>query len=59
MRSCLDPESKYCARNYYTLPVVLTRGERVFGWDDAGKKYLEWTGRDLRRKRHRGTCFNA
>lgn len=37
----MDLENQYCARNYHPLPVVLTRGEGVFLWDDAGKKYLD------------------
>ena len=34
-------EAQYCAHNYHPLPVVLTRGEGVFVWDDHGKKYLD------------------
>ena len=34
-------EAEHCARNYHPLPVVLTRGEGVFVWDDTGKKYLD------------------
>lgn len=34
-------ETQYCARNYRPLPVVLTRGEGVFVWDENGKKYLD------------------
>lgn len=41
MNRMIDLESKYCAHNYHPLPVVLTRGEGVFVWDDAGKKYLD------------------
>ncbi len=41
MSSSMALESKYCAHNYHPLPVVLTRGEGVFVWDDAGKKYLD------------------
>lgn len=37
----MDLETQYCAHNYHPLPVVLTRGEGVFVWDDAGKKYLD------------------
>jgi len=37
----IDLEARYCAHNYHPLPVVLTRGEGVFVWDDAGKKYLD------------------
>lgn len=41
MNSGIDLEARYCARNYYPLPVVLTRGDGVYVWDDAGKKYLD------------------
>ena len=34
-------EAQYCAHNYHPLPVVLTKGEGVFVWDDHGKKYLD------------------
>lgn len=34
-------EAQYCAHNYHPLPVVLTRGEGVFVWDEDGKKYLD------------------
>ena len=34
-------EARYCAHNYHPLPVVLTRGEGVFVWDEDGKKYLD------------------
>jgi len=37
----MDLEKQYCAHNYHPLPVVLTRGEGVFVWDDAGTKYLD------------------
>lgn len=41
MSSSMTLESEYCAHNYHPLPVVLTRGEGVFVWDDAGNKYLD------------------
>jgi ornithine--oxo-acid transaminase len=34
-------EAQYCAHNYHPLPVVLTRGEGVFVWDENGKRYLD------------------
>jgi ornithine--oxo-acid transaminase len=37
----IELESRYCAHNYHPLPVVLTRGEGVYLWDDAGKRYLD------------------
>jgi ornithine--oxo-acid transaminase len=41
MTSRIDLEARYCAQNYKPLPVVLTRGEGVYVWDEAGKKYLD------------------
>ncbi len=41
MSSTMDLETQYCAHNYHPLPVVLTRGEGVFVWDEDGKKYLD------------------
>ena len=41
MNDRIDLESRYCAHNYHPLPVVLTRGEGVFVWDEAGNKYLD------------------
>jgi len=41
MTSRMDLEAQYCAQNYRPLPVVLTRGEGVYVWDDTGKKYLD------------------
>ena len=41
MNRHIDLEERFCARNYHPLPVVLTRGEGVHVWDDAGKKYLD------------------
>lgn len=35
-------ESRYLARNYNPLPVVLARGEGVWVWDTDGKKYLDF-----------------
>lgn len=37
-------EDKYCAHNYAPLPVVLTRGEGVYVWDDQGRRYLDMLG---------------
>ena len=37
----MDLEARYCAHNYHPLPVVLARGEGVYVWDEAGKKYLD------------------
>lgn len=41
MTNSMSLEAQYCAHNYHPLPVVLTRGEGVFVWDDTGKKYLD------------------
>ena len=41
MNDRIDLESRYCAHNYHPLPVVLTRGEGVYVWDEAGNKYLD------------------
>ncbi len=41
MSNTIDLEAQYCAHNYHPLPVVLTRGEGVFVWDEDGKKYLD------------------
>jgi len=35
-------EDKYGAHNYHPLPVVLAKGEGVFVWDVAGKKYYDF-----------------
>ena len=34
-------ERRYGATNYAPLPVVLTRGEGVWLWDDQGERYLD------------------
>jgi ornithine--oxo-acid transaminase len=41
MSSAIELENRYCAHNYHPLPVVLTRGEGVYVWDDEGNKYLD------------------
>lgn len=41
MSSTIEIEEQYCAHNYHPLPVVLTRGEGVYVWDDKGNKYLD------------------
>ena len=41
MSRSIDLETQYCAHNYHPLPVVLTRGEGVFVWDEDGRKYLD------------------
>jgi ornithine--oxo-acid transaminase len=39
--SAADLESRYCARNYDPLPVVLSRGEGAHLWDVAGRRYVD------------------
>ena len=41
MSEHIDLEARYCAQNYQPLPVVLTRAEGAYVWDEAGKKYLD------------------
>lgn len=35
-------ERKRSASNYHPLPVVLTRGEGAFLWDEGGRRYLDF-----------------
>ncbi len=39
--SVIETESRVCAHNYHPLPVVLTRGEDAWLWDDRGNCYLD------------------
>ncbi len=41
MNPLIELEQRYCARNYHPLPVVLTKGEGVYVWDDQGKQYID------------------
>ena len=41
MNARIDLEARYCAHNYKPLPVVLTRGEGAYVWDDQGQRYLD------------------
>ena len=41
MSKRIELEARYCAHNYHPLPVILTRGEGAYVWDEAGKKYLD------------------
>ncbi len=34
-------EAQYSARNYHPLPVVLSRGEGVYLWDENGIRYID------------------
>lgn len=37
----IDRELRYGAHHYAPVPVVLTKGEGVYVWDDQGKRYLD------------------
>lgn len=37
----IEKELIYGARNYQPLPVVLTRGEGIYVWDDKDQRYLD------------------
>ena len=37
----IDLESRYSARNYAPLPVVLARGQGAYLWDVAGRRYVD------------------
>ena len=41
MNERIDLEARYCAQNYHPLPVVLTRAQGAYVWDESGKKYLD------------------
>jgi len=41
MSEHIDLEARYCAQNYHPLPVVLTRADGAYVWDEDGKKYLD------------------
>ena len=36
-----EQAQRYGANNYHPLPVVITKAERVWVWDDKGNKYLD------------------
>ena len=38
----MEMEDVYGAHNYHPLPVVLSRGEGVYVWDEEGKKYFDF-----------------
>src|SRR5579872_5331099 len=37
----MELEHRYGAHNYDPIPVVLTRGQGVYVWDDAGNRYID------------------
>ncbi len=41
MNKRIDLEARYCAHNYRPLPVVLTRAQGAYVWDESGKRYLD------------------
>ncbi len=41
MHPIIEHERKYGAHNYEPLPIVLTRGEGVYVWDDQGNRYID------------------
>lgn len=41
MNKFIALEQQYSANNYHPLPIVLTKGEGVYVWDDEGKRYLD------------------
>lgn len=41
MHPSVDLELDYGAHNYEPLPVVLTRGEGIYVWDDQGNRYMD------------------
>lgn len=41
MHPIIEEERVYGAHNYDPLPVVLTHGEGVYVWDDAGNRYID------------------
>lgn len=41
MDSSIEKEWQFGANNYDPIPVVLTRGEGVFVWDDQGNRYFD------------------
>lgn len=43
-RPWIEVEKRWGARNYDPLPVVITRGEGVYVWDDQGRRYLDMLG---------------
>lgn len=41
MEKIIQIENEFGAHNYHPLPVVLTRGERIYLWDVNGKRYID------------------
>lgn len=41
INDAIELENQYGANNYSPLPIILTRGQGVYVWDDAGKRYID------------------
>lgn len=41
MSTVLDYDAQYGAKNYAPLPVIITRGQGAYLWDDKGRRYLD------------------
>lgn len=41
MDPIIEKESRFLASNYHPLPIVLTRGEGVYLWDNHGTRYID------------------
>lgn len=41
MNEMIQLENQYCASNYDPLSVVLTKGQGIHVWDDAGNQYVD------------------
>lgn len=41
MSTTIEFEKQYCAQNYHPLPVVLTKGQGIYVWDENGKQYID------------------
>ena len=39
--TAIELETRYSARNYQPLPVVLTRGQGAHVWDVSGRRYID------------------
>jgi ornithine--oxo-acid transaminase len=39
--NAIDLEARYCAHNYESIPVMLSRGRGAHLWDTAGRRYVD------------------
>jgi len=44
MNALIELEQQFGAHNYAPLPVVLTKGEGIYLWDDEGNQYMDMMG---------------